>query len=443
MIDKKQSRRYSSLHDRLGKVYDLKEENGEGMIALSETMEELHKRFSGEWEDFKATAKTDNLVDKAAYESRDKETAAFLENWGDFMKRIMPFIESNAIVHQNVIAAMEDMMKQNKRLSESPLSRAKIDETLDRLEKTIAQVEEDMQDSVAALLEYEKELDTISHSYAEMIARFAQPDMPFEVFFGMEKDSMPEEVRKQYEENYDIYHFFSDVFKPWHSEAKEKLEGLTQELYYDCLNPEQPTIRRYIDSVNAQSANDLILKLFALVKEGKEGIVMEEKYGKEKIDRWKEFYCRPQPPHLLTDERRNDYKYLTDEEWEAKMASENNSIRMYHNWEEKRKEIWYDAMQPLNFTYLPQLNDMEGDYWIVYAMEIRDEYERWKTRMEHVETVLDYRLDPELLFASRDEFTKAHTAVFQQYWKEEDNKRNQRIQEDMKKYGMASGEAGQ
>lgn len=442
MIDETQSRRYTSLHDRLGKVYELKAENGEDMIHFSECIKELHQKVSNDWDDFKANAQMDNLVNKTAYERRDKETAAFMETWGAFMKKMMPFIESNAAVHKEVYAAMDEMMAQQKRLSESRLSKARIDETLDQLERRIAQLEIDIQNSVATLQNYEDEMDTLNHNYESMTAGFAEPDMPFEVFFQMEKDKMPEDIREQYEKNYDVYHFFTDVFQQWHSKAKEELEQLTQELYSNCLEPEHPTIRRYIDAANAQTANDLILKLFSLIKEGKEGVVMEEKHGKEKIESRRNFYCRPQLPHfLLTDKNRDDYKELTDEDWKVKMVSENESTWRYHNWEEKRKAIWYDAMQPLNFTYLPELNDMEGDYWVIYAMEIRDEYERWKTRMEHIETVLDYHLDPELLFAPHDEFTKAHTAVFQQYWKESDESRNQRILRETEKYGITSREA--
>ena len=103
---------------------------------------------------------------------------------------------------------------------------------------------------------------------------------------------------------------------------------------------------------------------------------------------------------------------LTDEEWEVKKEKTNELTMAYYHFTENRKSAWYDVMQPMNFVYLPELNEMEGDYWVMYAVKMRDEYENWKTRMEYAETVIEYDMDPELLFAPRDAFQKVHQEKF-------------------------------
>ena len=102
-------------------------------------------------------------------------------------------------------------------------------------------------------------------------------------------------------------------------------------------------------------------------------------------------------------------------------------MRIYNEWEEKRKAAWYNAMQPISFRYLPELLNLEGDHWVIYAMRMGDRYEEWKTDMEHIETLIDYQLEPDLLSQPYEVFKKAFSEKFKLGDKEPGEKRDKRI----------------
>jgi len=64
-------------------------------------------------------------------------------------------------------------------------------------------------------------------------------------------------------------------------------------------------------------------------------------------------------------------------------------------------------VQPYLFEYLPALHNLEPDFWILYAVTVRDNYEEWLTCCEYLETAIEYHLPPESITWEHADFKKA------------------------------------
>jgi len=63
-------------------------------------------------------------------------------------------------------------------------------------------------------------------------------------------------------------------------------------------------------------------------------------------------------------------------------------------------------VQHLLFEYLPKLNELEPDFWVLYAVTVRDNYEEWTSCCEHLETAIEYHLPPDSINWENEAFRK-------------------------------------
>jgi len=157
----------------------------------------------------------------------------------------------------------------------------------------------------------------------------------------------------------------------------------------------------------------------------KEDVKPGDKYTK--LEQWREFYCKPQKPMTLSDKEREYRNYLSDEEWNKDREEENRKLLIFHQWEEKRKAEYYDVVQPLIFKYLPELYDIEDDYWVLYAVAVRDLYEEWKILCERPEIIIDYDMPLESVNMSSEEFQKSLRKYMELRGRSAEAKRDVRI----------------
>jgi hypothetical protein len=146
-----------------------------------------------------------------------------------------------------------------------------------------------------------------------------------------------------------------------------------------------------------------------------------------RLEEFREFYCNPQPPSLRDDENRAFYTWLSDEEWEKEKQEDNKKMIIFNEWEQKRKTEFYDIIQPALFRYLPGLNEIEKDYWVMYAVYLGDEYEIWKSLCENLEITIDFQMPPESVNWPIEEWRKMVHERYDTYGKESDEKRDTRI----------------
>jgi hypothetical protein len=70
-------------------------------------------------------------------------------------------------------------------------------------------------------------------------------------------------------------------------------------------------------------------------------------------------------------------------------------------WSEHRKTDFYDIIQPSLLKLSPPLENLEGDFRVLYAVNLRDAYEEWLSCMEYLEIIvpwnslLKYQVEPE------------------------------------------------
>ncbi len=165
-----------------------------------------------------------------------------------------------------------------------------------------------------------------------------------------------------------------------------------------------PIQLQYIKELNEGHLFGLFLQLRNHLREQQARINLNEKYPK--LQSWKQFYCKPSEPGTLDDKLRNIYLFPNDEDWRKHQQEENHKLKQLHHWQQTRQQEYYDLVQPYLFEYLPQLNDLDPDYWTLYAVTIRDNYEEWLTCAEYLETAIEYHLPPDSITWEYNDFKK-------------------------------------
>lgn len=211
--------------------------------------------------------------------------------------------------------------------------------------------------------------------------------------------------------------FFYGPYMGYVNETKPLLIELAKKQYNGGKELIHTVQADYIDRVCDNNCGCMISQMNKLHGEYEKKIDMHEKYPK--LEEWRKFYCNPELPKNADDSRKY-YTYLNDEEWEKLRLDENRKFIMIHNFREKRKSEFYDIVQPRLFKHLPKLIEIEDDYWVAYAVTLRDNYEIWKSYCERLEIVNDYDMPPEYVDMDAPEFQK----ISFEYYKRNGRERN-------------------
>lgn len=186
--------------------------------------------------------------------------------------------------------------------------------------------------------------------------------------------------------------------------AHEPLCKLMLEHYPCFATVSGPVFEEYFQDFNENLANELVNPMNNLLDNHKYGDGLKEKYPK--WERWRKFYgAPPDPDHVDVIERYPFYRG-TDEEWEAHVQEEYRLIRQFQHWELNRQQQFYDIIQPILLELYPEIPEMEGDAWLMYAIIVRDAYENWKSICEDLELVIEYKMPPESLYWESEKFRK-------------------------------------
>jgi hypothetical protein len=231
----------------------------------------------------------------------------------------------------------------------------------------------------------------------------------FEMFYHSNNELFrkifPEDFTKCYEKFIELADFHYNVFLKYLDEAKPLLLNLASKQIFNFKTVRNhPDVIQFLDDICSTNCSAMMYTLAKLIREFKEDINIYEKYPN--IERWREFYGKPQKTYELSGEDRKYHTELNDEEWEKYKDKENRSLLKYHIWKEKRKTEYFDIVQPLIFKYLPELNNIEGDHWVIYAATVKDLYEEWKILCEEIETIIEYQMPPESVKLKSEDFQK-------------------------------------
>ncbi len=215
----------------------------------------------------------------------------------------------------------------------------------------------------------------------------------WELSYHINKEHLPTDFRNTMETFLEFYHFYTNICESAYQRLIPHLNNLMHRHYPATTTATHPTQLQYIQDLHEGHLFGLLLTLRNRLREQREQINIHEKYPK--LESWKQFYCTPSQPDTVQDNTRNIHLHPDNNEWEKYKAEENHKLKQLHHWQQIRQQEYYDLVQPYLFEYLPQLHNLEPDYWVLYAVTIRDCYEEWLTSCEYLETAIEYHLPPD------------------------------------------------
>jgi len=193
-------------------------------------------------------------------------------------------------------------------------------------------------------------------------------------WFEKNNHLIPKEHKASLENNLDVLQFLFDIYH----KTMDKLTPALRELMYNQFPvikaEKRPILVEYVDKFIKSVGAKLLLKLNALLEGQKNGVNVREKYPK--FDQWVKFYGSPLKPKQLKDSDRNkpNHKNKSATEWEEHKTLENFKLLEFHNWKEKRKSEFISILQPILFENYKELEELNADELIIYAVDIYDEY---------------------------------------------------------------------
>jgi hypothetical protein len=172
-----------------------------------------------------------------------------------------------------------------------------------------------------------------------------------------------------------------------------------------------------------------LLSSHELIDDQKEAVNLREKYVD--FDYWVKTYGKPPaapvPDYSFADN--NPFLKENISEDIIREVAEESCIEEteHYLWVENRRKEYFDIVQPIVFRYFKPLEDLDYEGWIVYAANIREDYDRYTERCEHVDTIIRYGFDEEDLDLDDDLFmAKLHIKIREELENERDSKENER-----------------
>jgi hypothetical protein len=248
----------------------------------------------------------------------------------------------------------------------------------------------------------------------------------------IDKDYELSDFEKWYDENYmfferefnkqlgptlDISLFYTGVYCPVMQELSHFVRKLMVRQFPVIDLEFRPLVLKYIDWVVSMAGHRFLMNLYQLIHNQKEGINLREKYPD--FESWISFYARPSQPDLITEVNYEKFTLYTDQEKKDLIDDENKDITDFFEKEQLLKKEYYDMIQPLVFKYYPALQDLDYDGWIIYSVQIREDYEDYKFRCEHIETFIEYEFQEEDINLRYDEFQAKFRIKYNEKWERE------------------------
>jgi len=219
----------------------------------------------------------------------------------------------------------------------------------------------------------------------------------------------------------DVELFYNTVYCPAMREIATGVRRLVYKQYPLIKTESRPIILEYIDWAIEESGKYLLLNLYELIQDQREGINLREKYPE--FESWVDFYGRPPAPPVL-DYSFMDYnpvlKATMSEDVIKEVAEESlKGNTEYYEVTENQKKEYFNVVQPIVLKYYKALEELDYEGWIIYAVNIREDYEIYKDRLDHVETVIEYGLDEEDIDLEYDKFMEKLKIKFDEKWERE------------------------
>ncbi|MEI8087328.1 MAG: hypothetical protein WCG93_14055 [Paludibacter sp.] len=219
----------------------------------------------------------------------------------------------------------------------------------------------------------------------------------------------------------EITYFYETVYCPVMSEIAPAIRKLMVKQYPTIDGELRPLVVEYIQETIDYAGHEFIMQLYMLVQDQLEGVNLREQYPK--FEEWVKFYGRPPevpvPDYTFFGEHNPMSVHLTDQQKKEIIdESFQEELESYLN-EEKLKKDYFDILQSTVLKYYKDLNDLDYEGWIIYSVQIREDYEIYKYRCEHLDSFIEYELDEEDINLPYDEYSAKFSLKFNEKFDKE------------------------
>ncbi|MCX6240043.1 MAG: hypothetical protein NTY07_21285 [Bacteroidia bacterium] len=249
-------------------------------------------------------------------------------------------------------------------------------------------------------------------------------DINNDALYNQNINFLPGEIKSSIENSLELMHFMFDVYHKAMGQLAPELQKLMWQQYPVFKTEKRPFVLESINDITFTTGGPLLWKLFYLVQGQKAGENIRNKYPG--FEHYVECYGRPQQPETIDESTRPEYPLLTDEEWEMYCNFKNKALLESFNKEEKRKFEFIELMQTVLFKYFKELEELNSDEWIIYAVDIIEEYETYRRKCSDIELFIDGGFPEEDIKRTEEEFRQNYHSLSQEITDKKEQLRNRR-----------------
>ena len=235
---------------------------------------------------------------------------------------------------------------------------------------------------------------------------------PFEEWIDFYWIYIPLDLRDEPSDNIELMHFYSHVFINVKRELTPLLLQLAEKQFPIIKTNTRPFILEKINEYISDTIDLFLLHTFNLLHDQKLGVDLRQKYPK--LEEWIPFYARLQQPRLYDMsyfEKFPSRKKIEDKK--SKLEELNREAIELFNWAETRKRDFIDTVQTVVIKYYKNIFELDSDGWIIYAVNIGDEYGNYKDKFEYIFDFILYEFPEEYINLNYSEYLEKFKEAYE------------------------------
>ena len=240
----------------------------------------------------------------------------------------------------------------------------------------------------------------------------------FEDWFDTYFMYFPVELRATGYDDLEVQCFYTNVFCRIMRELTPPIRKLMDKQYPIFKKETRKTVLDELDRIAGLVGPYFLVRLYALMCDDKAGVNHREQFTD--FENLIDFYARPDKPRMLEESFFDQFPWLTEEQKQQMIEEDRQEAQEAFDWKEGRKRDFYDIVQPLIFKYYKEIFDLSPDGLIVYAIHIREDYQDYMMRCDHIATFIQFEFpeeDPHLPY-------KEFSEKLQEIWEKRPDLRN-------------------
>jgi hypothetical protein len=233
----------------------------------------------------------------------------------------------------------------------------------------------------------------------------------FEDWFDTYFMYFPVALRVTGYDDVEVQCFHSNVFCNVMRELTPQIRKLMERQYPIIKKEQRQSVLDELDLIAGTVGPHLLVRLYDLVYDDRVGANLREKY--ENFEGLIDFYARPDTPNTIEESFFDQFTWLTPEQKQQMIDDDRREAQEAFDWREGRKREFYDIVQPLLLKYYKEVFDLNYDGWIIYAVHIREEYQDYLMRCDHISTFIQFEFPEEDLHMPYKEFTEKLQVIWE------------------------------